>query len=69
MKVEERAREIITHLGSLRGQLAKFQDEFRKYHVDSYINMGGPLQIVQWRTLQPLNFFELVNAIIQRRLN
>ena len=45
------------------------QDEFRKYHVDSYINMGGPLQIVQWRTLQPLNFFELVNALIQRRLN
>jgi len=45
------------------------QDEFRKYHLDSYINMGGPLQIVQWRTLQPLNFFEVVNAIIQRRLN
>ena len=30
LKVEERAREIITHLGSLRGQLVRFQEEFRK---------------------------------------
>ena len=45
------------------------QDEFKKYHLDSYINMGGTLQIQQWRTLQPLNFFELVSTLIQRRLN
>lgn len=45
------------------------QDEFKKYHLDSYINMGGTLQIQQWRTLQPLNFYELVNSLIQRRLN
>jgi DNA recombination protein RmuC len=30
LKVEERAREIVAHLGSLRGQLGKFQEEFRK---------------------------------------
>jgi len=30
MKVEESAREIIKHLGGLRGQLARFQEEFRK---------------------------------------
>ncbi len=30
MKVEESAREIIHHLGGLHGQLAKFQEEFRK---------------------------------------
>jgi DNA recombination protein RmuC len=30
LKVEERAREIITHLGSLRGQLVRFQEDFRK---------------------------------------
>jgi hypothetical protein len=45
------------------------QDEFRKYHIDSYINMGGTLQIMQWRTLHPLNFYELVEKMIQRRLN
>lgn len=45
------------------------QEEFKKYHVDTYINMGGTLQIQQWRTLLPLNFFDLVNSLIQRRLN
>jgi len=45
------------------------QDEFRKYHIDQYINMGGTLQIPQWRTLLPHVFFELVDSLIQRRLN
>jgi hypothetical protein len=44
-------------------------EEFKKYHIDTYINMGGTLQIPQWRTLQPLNFFDLVNSLVQRRLN
>ncbi len=36
MKVEESAREIIRHLAGLRGQLARFQEEFRKLgrHVE-----------------------------------
>ena len=45
------------------------QDEMRKYRIDQYINMGGTLQIAQWRTLQPKIFFDLVNGLIQRRLN
>jgi hypothetical protein len=45
------------------------QQEFRKYHVDTYVNMGGTLQIDQWRTLHPQRFYELVSALIQRRLN
>lgn len=44
------------------------QDEFKKYHLDSYINMGGTLQIERWRTMQPLSFFDLVNKLILRRL-
>lgn len=44
-------------------------EELKKYHIDSYVNMGGTLQIPQWRTLQPLNFFDLVNSLVQRRLN
>jgi hypothetical protein len=45
------------------------QEEFKKYHVDHYINMGGTLQIEKWRTMQPQNFFEVVEGMIQRRLN
>lgn len=45
------------------------QEEFKKYHLDQYINMGGTLQIDRWRTLQPLNFYDMVNKLIQRRLN
>jgi hypothetical protein len=45
------------------------QEELKKYHIDSYVNMGGTLQITQWRTLQPRMFFELVDKLIQRRLN
>jgi hypothetical protein len=45
------------------------QQELRKYHIDSYVNMGGTLQIAQWRTLQPTVFCDLVGKLIQRRLN
>ena len=45
------------------------QDELKKYHVDIYVNMGGPLQIDRWRTLQPHHVFDLVNGFIARRLN
>jgi hypothetical protein len=45
------------------------QEEFKKYHIDSYVNMGGTLQITQWRTLMPSIFYDLVDSLIQRRLN
>ena len=45
------------------------QQEFRKYNIDAYINMGGTLQISDWRTMQPFRFYELVEKLIQRRLN
>ena len=44
------------------------QEEFRKFGVDNYVNMGGTLQIDKWRTLQPALFFDLVGKLIQRRL-
>ncbi|MBT1698680.1 hypothetical protein KK083_17440 [Fulvivirgaceae bacterium PWU4] len=44
------------------------QDEFKKYHVDNYINMGGTLQLERWRTMQPHTFFDTVNGLITRRL-
>jgi hypothetical protein len=45
------------------------QDEFKKYHIDQYVNMGGTLQIENWRTLHPQRFYDLVKGLIQRRLN
>ncbi len=44
------------------------QDELKKYHVDHYINMGGTLQISNWRTLHPQTFFSIVDNLIRRRL-
>jgi hypothetical protein len=43
-------------------------DEWRKYNIDSYINFGGTLQLAQWRTLEPLTFFEMVKRVIERRI-
>ena len=48
---------------------AFIQDEMKKYHVDQYISMGGTLQIDNWRTLHPQRFFQLIDSLIQRRLN
>ena len=45
------------------------RNEFVKYGIDQYINMGGTLEIEHWRTLHPLKFYELVKQLIQRRLN
>lgn len=45
------------------------QEEFKKYKIDCYVNVGGTLQIAHWRTLHPLKFYELVKQLIQRRLN
>ncbi|MVM33002.1 hypothetical protein GO755_23375 [Spirosoma sp. HMF4905] len=42
--------------------------EWKKYHLDYYINFGGTLDIANWRTLKPANLFELVNSLIIRRL-
>ena len=45
------------------------RDEMMKYKLDMYVNMGGTLEIPQWRTLRPEVFYELVSRLIQRRLN
>jgi len=42
--------------------------EWRKYHLDYYINFGGTLNIDNWRTLSPNPFYETVRGLIMRRL-
>ncbi|MGL1888982.1 MAG: hypothetical protein OCD76_20885 [Reichenbachiella sp.] len=49
-----------------------FQDfvleEMSKYGLDSYINYGGNLEVINWRTMKPHLFCALVNGLIQKRL-
>lgn len=43
-------------------------NEMRNYNIDSYINSGGNLDDVHWRTYTPKRLFALVNSMIQKRL-
>ncbi|HYG17417.1 MAG TPA: hypothetical protein VD816_00745 [Ohtaekwangia sp.] len=43
--------------------------EMKKFHVDHYVNMGEPLQLDEWRTLQPIVVYDVVNQRLQRRLS
>ena len=43
--------------------------EFRKNNIDYYINFGGELDQMPWRTLKPLQFFKKVDEILTKRLN
>lgn len=45
------------------------EDEMAAYEIDQYINFGGKLQIVNWRTMSPANFYKLVDQMMQRRLS
>lgn len=44
------------------------QDEFQNYNIDSYVNMGGTLNINNWRTMTPAYFYKKVKDLIQYRL-
>ncbi len=38
------------------------------YNIDSYLNMGGTLNISNWRTLRPKHFCKTVDDLIIKRL-
>jgi hypothetical protein len=44
------------------------QDELKKFQIDHYVNMGGTLQIANWRTQHPKTFFDTVDQFILRRI-
>lgn len=50
-----------------------FQDhvinEFKKNNIDYYINFGGDLDDLPWRTLKPLQFYKKVEELLTKRLN
>jgi len=43
-------------------------DAWKRYDIDSYVNFGGELDIVNWRTMTPRVFCERVNSILSRRI-
>lgn len=43
-------------------------DEWKKYKLDWYVNFGGSLEIDDWRTMKPNNFFDAVKQTIVRRI-
>ena len=45
------------------------QQEWKKYHLDYYINCGGTLDIDNWRTYQPSDLFNQVDSLIRRRIS
>jgi len=43
-------------------------DEWRNYQIDYYINFGGELETLNWRTMKPLTLFEKIEQTISRRI-
>ncbi len=43
-------------------------EEWKKYNIDWYINFGGHLDLVNWRTQKPQAFAFLVDSLIAKRL-
>jgi hypothetical protein len=44
-------------------------DEFRRAHIDYFINFGGDLDEMHWRKLAPRQLFSRISEILQKRLN
>jgi hypothetical protein len=44
-------------------------EEFRRERIDYYLNFGGELEDIAWRTLGPRQLFTLIDGVLSRRLN
>src|SRR6478735_6273550 len=44
-------------------------EEFKRNNIDYYINFGGELDDLNWRTLKPLQLFKRVEEQLTKRLN
>jgi hypothetical protein len=42
--------------------------EMRQYNIDSYVNFGGQLDELPWRTYPPKKLVHVVDGLLQRRL-
>ena len=44
-------------------------EEMQQYNIDSYINSGGDLDVINWRTLTPQVLCARIHEIISRRID
>jgi hypothetical protein len=44
-------------------------DEFKRSHIDDYINFEEPLNAINWRSYNPVHLFEKVESLLVKRLN
>ncbi len=44
------------------------KEEWEKFNIDWYLNFGGTLDTLNWRTMKPQVLFEQINGEIGRRL-
>lgn len=44
-------------------------DEMRQFNIDSYVNSGGTLDLINWRTLKPQQLCEQIDQLISRRID
>ncbi len=42
--------------------------EIQKANLDYYLVMGGDINLVGWRTLQPLQLYQLVQSLVTKRI-
>jgi hypothetical protein len=42
--------------------------EFREHNIDYYLNFGGELDVLSWRTQEPSDFFNKIETVMNRRL-
>ncbi|MFY0601551.1 MAG: hypothetical protein JXR03_17885 [Cyclobacteriaceae bacterium] len=45
------------------------EEEMSAYQIDQFINFGGQLNLVNWRTRTPAAVFEMIDALMARRLS
>lgn len=43
-------------------------DEMKKFNLDYYINFGGSLENVNWRTLEPRMLYQQISNLVQKRI-
>jgi hypothetical protein len=42
--------------------------EFREHNIDYYLNFGGELDVLSWRALEPSEFYNRIETVMNRRL-
>ncbi|MEO9475786.1 MAG: hypothetical protein ABJG41_09635 [Cyclobacteriaceae bacterium] len=45
------------------------EEEMAIYQIDNYVNFGGQLQLINWRTMTPTAVFGLIDSLMSRRLS